>query len=53
MAIYQFLLERLMTAQGFENVNIYVLLFKTRHLKPVATRHQLQGGIVYFLGKLR
>ena len=47
MAIYQFLLERLMTAQGFENVNIYVLLFKTRHLKPVATRHQLQGSIVY------
>ena len=24
------------------------MLFKTRHLKPVATRHQLQGSIVYF-----
>ena len=36
-----------MTAQAFENVNIYVLLFKTRHPKPVETRHQLQGNIVY------
>ena len=35
-----------MTAQAFENVNIYALLFKMRHLKPVATRHQLQGSIV-------
>ena len=36
-----------MTTQAFEDVNIYVLLFKTRYLKPVATRHQLQGTIVY------
>ena len=36
-----------MTAQAFENVNIDVLLLKMCHLKPVATRHQLQGRIVY------
>ena len=36
-----------MMARAFENVNIYVLHFKTRHLKPLATRHQLQGSIVY------
>ena len=35
-----FLLETLTTAQAFENVNIYVLLLKTRHLKRVAIRHQ-------------
>ena len=35
-----------MTAQAFENVNIYVLLFKTRQPKPVETRHQLQGSII-------
>ena len=37
--ILQFLLETLMTAQAFENVNIYVLLLTTRHLKRLATRH--------------
>ena len=26
--------------KAVENVNAYVLLFKTRHLKPVAKRHQ-------------
>ena len=38
----------MVSAQAFENANFYALLFKTRHLKPVATRHQLQGSIVYF-----
>ena len=47
MANYQVVLVRLMTAQAFENVNIYILLLKTSHLKPVATRHQLQGRIVF------
>ena len=37
-----------MTARACENVNTYILLFKTRHLKPVSTRHQLQGSIVYW-----
>ena len=45
--IEQFLLERLMTARALQNVSINMLLFKTRHLKPAATRHQLQGTIVY------
>ena len=36
-----------MMARPFKTLNIYVLLFKTRHLKPVSTRHQLQGSIVY------
>ena len=35
----------MVSAQAFENANFYALLFKTRHLKPVATRHQLQGSI--------
>ena len=47
IALWRFLLERLMTAQAFENVNIYILFFKTRYLKPAATRHQLRGSIVY------
>ena len=46
MAIWRFLRERLMTALTFENVNIYILLLKMWHLKPVATRHQLQGSII-------
>ena len=33
----------------FKNMNIYALLFKTRHLKPVGARHQLQVSIVYRL----
>ena len=41
------IVERLMTALAFENVNIHVLLFKMRHLIPAATRHQLQVSIVY------
>ena len=45
--IEHFLLERLMTARALQNVSINMLLFKTRHLKPAATRHQLQGSIVY------
>ena len=39
-----------------ENVNLHVLLFKTRHLKPVTTWHQLQGSIVrgyIFINKLK
>ena len=48
MALWRFLLERLMTAQAFENVNIYILFSKTRYLKPAATRHQLRGSIVYW-----
>ena len=45
-----------MTAQAFENVNLHVVLFKTRHLKPVTTWHQLQGSIVrgyIFINKLK
>ena len=49
IALWRFLLERLMTAQAFENVNIYILFSKTRYLKPAATRHQLRGSIVYSL----
>ena len=41
-----------MTARVFENVNNYALLFKMRHLKHVATRHQLQGSIVYWNGQV-
>ena len=48
IALWRFLLERLMTAQAFENVNIYILFSKTRYLKPAATRHQLRGSIVYW-----
>ena len=49
MALWRFLLERLMTAQAFKNVNIYILFLKTRYLKLAATRHQLQGSTVYTL----
>ena len=45
-SVAQIVLERLMTAWAFENINICIPFFKLRHLKPVAPRHQLQRSIV-------